>query len=413
MPCSNLRFLVVEDHQFQRSSLVRLLDALGAEAVYSAEDGNTALQVIHDPDRRVDVVISDLAMPGMDGMEFIRHLSETGERVSLILASALQPELLGSIASMALAYKVPLLGVVGKPVTAGKLSPLLDLHRSNVPPGRCDAQFPLDEVAQAWSKDEFEPWFEPKVDLATGVVRGMSAVARWRHPQQGWLEPASFMASIEARGLNDDFVWLMLRKSAAHCRRWIDLGHDLVVSVNLSFHSLTDPNLAARVQQIAQKEGIDPRCMVLGVNESALNTDLPKALENLARLRVLGFGLRVDDFGAGPMAVEQLPRVAFTELKINSAFVRGADCDESVRVGLAVGLAVASDLKLTTIAAGIGSKEEWNLLYEWGCVLGEGPFISAPLDGEEVGAWLARWQVQRGAAPRKAGHASVREVVLH
>jgi CheY-like chemotaxis protein len=239
--------------------LVRLLDALGAEAVYSAENGTTALQVIHDPDRRVDVVISDLAMPGMDGMEFIRHLSETGERVSLILASALQPDLLASIANMALAYKVPLLGVVAKPVTAGKLSPLLDLHRSHIPTGRCEAQFPLDEIAQAWSNDEFEPWFEPKVELATGVVRGMSAVARWRHPQQGWLEPECFMASIEARGLNDDFVWLMLRKSAAHCRRWIDLGHDLVVSVNLSFHSLTDPNLAARVQQIAQKRGYRSR----------------------------------------------------------------------------------------------------------------------------------------------------------
>jgi EAL domain-containing protein (putative c-di-GMP-specific phosphodiesterase class I) len=392
VPCSNLRFLVVEDHEFQRRALVHLLRFMGAQAVYSAEDGHAALQVIRNPDRPVDIVISDLSMPGMDGLEFVRHLSETGDRVSLILASALETDLLASVGNMARAYKVKLLGVIGKPPTAAKLAPLVELHRNSQPEAAGDeSRFSLGDIADAWTDNEFEPWFEPKVDLVSGKVRGMHATPRWRHPIKGLMQPDVFMPSVQARGLNDDFVWLMLQKCATQCRRWQDKGLDLQVTVNLSFNTLTDTKLAQRVRQIARNEDLDPRRMVLSVTEAALNTELAKALENLARLRLEGFGLGIDDFGSGPMAIEQLQLVAFTELKIRSSFVTGAHEDEAARAGLAVGLELASQLRLKTVADGIRSKEEWKLLHEWGCELGQGPFISDALESDDVLPWLARW----------------------
>jgi EAL domain-containing protein (putative c-di-GMP-specific phosphodiesterase class I)/ActR/RegA family two-component response regulator len=391
MPCSNLRFLVVEDHEFQRQMLVQLLNSLGAQAVHSAEDGHAALQVIRDPDRPVDIVVSDLSMPGMDGMEFIRHLSEAGAKMSLILASALEPKLLASVANMARAYKVQLLGAIGKPLSAAKLAPLIKCHRSGGPGSEDDeAAYSLDEIADAWTQNDFAPCFEPKVDLTTGKVRGMHASPWWSHPVQGLLQAETFMPSIQARGLNDDFVWLMVQKSAAQCKRWQSKGLELVVSVNLPFDSLTDVNLAARIKQIVEKENLEPRYMVLGVTEAALNTELAKALENLARLRMDGFGLAIDDFGSGQMAMEQLSLVAFTELKIRSSFVADAHSNDSARAGLAVSLELAHQLKLKTVADGIQSKEEWQLLREWGCDLGQGPFISGALQEEAVFAWLAQ-----------------------
>lgn len=393
MPCSNLRFLVVEDHEYQRRMLVQLLNSLGAQAVHSAEDGHAALQVLRDPDRPVDIVVSDLAMPEMDGMEFIRNLSDTGAKVSLILASALEPKLLASIANMARAYKVLLLGAIAKPLSAAKLTPLIKQHRS-AGPGSEDvgAAYSLDEIAEAWTQNEFVPCFEPKVDLSTGEVRGMHASPWWSHPVDGLLPAETFMPSIQARGLNDDFVWLMVQKSAAQCKRWQSKGLKLVVSVNLPFDSLSDVNLAARIKRIVEKEDLEPRYMVLSVTEAALDTQLAKALENLARLRMDGFGLAIDDFGSGQMAVEQLSLVAFTELKIKSSFVADAHGNDSARAGLAVGLELAHQLKLQTVADGIQSKEEWTLLHEWGCDLGQGPFISGPLRQEAVFAWLAQWK---------------------
>lgn len=393
MPCRDLRLLVVEDHEFQRRMLMELLRGLGADAVFGAEDGQSALQVLRDPSRRIDIIISDLDMPGMDGMEFIRHLSETGARASLILSSALEQDLLSSVANMAVAYKVNLLGVIGKPVTAAKLVPLLEAHRqSRRAPAGADAEFALDEIAEAWTHNEFEVRFEPKIHLGTGRVHGMHASARWRHPVRGVLRPEVFMPSIRARGLNDDFVWMTVQKTAAACKAWQARGIELVASVNIAFDSLTDTDIAARVRETATREGIEPRSMVLSVAEQSVDTVQPKALENLARLRKDGFGLAIDDFGAGPMAVERLSLVAFTELKILSSYVSGADRDETVRAGLAVGLEAASQLKLITVADGIRSKEEWRLLHEWGCHLGQGPFISDPLEADAVPGWLSRWR---------------------
>jgi EAL domain-containing protein (putative c-di-GMP-specific phosphodiesterase class I)/ActR/RegA family two-component response regulator len=391
MPCSNLSFLVVEDHDLQRQILARLLQSLGARGVETAADGASALEVLRDPTRHVDIVISDLSMPGMDGMEFIRNLSETGERVSLIITSALEPSLLASVANMARVYKVRLLGVLPKPPSAAKLMPLVKLHRARLPDDEDPAAvFSFDDISEAWTHDDFEVWFEPRVSLDTGVAKVMQAVPRWKHSARGVLPPDVFMASMRARGLADDFVWLMLQKSLAQCSTWQDSGLDLAVAFSLDFESLTDVNMSVRIRQTALNQGIKPGDVILGVSESALHTDRGKALENLARLRVDGFRLSLDDFGTGSMDVERLGLVAFTDLKVKSSFVTGAHADPSARAGLAIGLEAAKRLKLMTVGDGIASEQEWKLLHDWGCDQGQGTFVSPAMEAGKVGRWVTR-----------------------
>ena len=395
MPASNLRFLVVEDHEFQRRVLVQLLQTLGAAAVHTAEDGRAALRVLRDPDRPVDIVVSDLSMPGMDGMEFVRHLSEAGAQVSLILASAVQPELLASIANMARAFKVRLLGVIGKPPSAAKLVPLIELHKAKQPLlADVETMFSIDEIAEGWTHNEFEPWYQPKVALVNGAIRGMVATPRWRHSEEGILEPSLFMPSILARGLNDDFVWMMIQRAAADCRQWNEEGLNVTVTVNLAFESLAETGLATKIRQIAANAQLEPARMILSIAETAFSAAEARTLENLARLRMDGFGLAIDDFGSGPMAVEELALVAFTEISIESSYVVGIDSDEAARAGLAVALDLAQKLKLQAVASGIRSKDEWTLLQQWGCDLGQGPFISAALPASGVGAWARRWSAE-------------------
>lgn len=393
MPCTNLRFLVVEDHAFQREMLVRMLTSLGSAAVHEAADGAAALEVLRDRTKPVDIVVSDLAMPGMDGLEFVRRLSEDCDPVSLILTSALERSLLASVANMARAYDVNLLGVVGKPLSAVKLTPLIAKHRaprSGAMTPATTTGFSADDVARAWKRDEFEPWFEPMADLQTGAIVGMTAVARWRNPGLGVLLPDAFLPSLKARGLADSLAWLMLRKSAEQCRRWRDAGHVLRIIVNLDFESLTAPDLATGVEETIVAQQLDASSVVLAINEDALRADVPRTLETLARLRLKGFGLLLDDFGSSWMMVEHLALVAFTELKIKGEFVHGK-FGESDLAGIAVGLELAAQLGIPAIAGGVVSEAKWKLLRDWECRYAQGAFMSPALAADAVLPWLATW----------------------
>ena len=270
MLIANLRFLVAEDHEFQRGVLVRMLESLGAKAIHEAADGRAALAIIQDPTRPVDIVISDLEMPGMDGMEFVRHLGETGVRVSIILASALERKLLASIATMSEAYGINLLGVVEKPITPAKLEALVSLHRpaqaQRARPKTAGPTFTLEEIAAGLKNNEFEPFFQPKVELATGRIKGAEALARWRHPQHGIIAPYAFIGQLEDNDLIGELAWVMLRKAAAFCSTWRSAGLEATVSVNLSLKSLTDIKLADRVTELVLSENLEPRTHGAGVD---------------------------------------------------------------------------------------------------------------------------------------------------
>jgi EAL domain-containing protein (putative c-di-GMP-specific phosphodiesterase class I) len=396
MLITNLRFLVAEDHEFQRSVLVRMLESLGAKAVHEAADGHGALKILKDPTRPVDIVISDLEMPGMDGMEFVRHLGETGVRVSIILASALERKLLASIATMSEAYGINLLGVVEKPITPGKLEALITLHNpAQLQWGRSKTAgptFTLEEIAAGLKNNEFEPFFQPKVELATGRVKGAEALARWRHPQHGIIAPYAFIEPLEDNDLIDELAWVMLRKAAAFCSTWRSAGLEATVSVNLSLKSLTDTRLADRVTELVLSENLEPRHMVLELTESAATTDVGKALENLARLRIKGFGLSIDDYGTGYSSMQQLTRIAFTELKIDQSFVTNATKQESAKVILESSLDMARKLNITAVAEGVETQADWNLLRQLGCGLAQGFFIARPMEAGAYPNWVRGWK---------------------
>ncbi|HVT02070.1 MAG TPA: EAL domain-containing response regulator [Thermoanaerobaculia bacterium] len=396
-----LNFLVAEDHDFQRNALVRMLAGLGAREVHQAADGAAALAIVRDPARPVDIVISDLDMPGMDGMEFLRHLGESGNPVSIILASALDRNLIASVATMTDAYGISLLGVVEKPLTPGKLEPLIKLHEQTrtkaARPRVATPSFTLGEIVEGLKNDEFEPFFQPKIELASSRIKGAEALARWRHPRLGFVPPSAFIHQLEDNGLIDALTWVMLRKSAAVCGRWRAAGLEATVSVNLSLKSLADVEIANRVTEIVRSQNIEPKDMVLEVTESAAATNVGKALENLARLRMKGFGLSIDDYGTGYSSMQQLTRIAFTELKIDQSFVANATRQESARVILESSLGMARKLRITAVAEGIETQQDWDLLRRMDCDLAQGYFIARPMAAGTFPHWIEDWRLADAA----------------
>ncbi|RZA13400.1 MAG: EAL domain-containing protein, partial [Lysobacteraceae bacterium] len=331
-----LGFLVVDDHEFQRAMMVQMLQDLGARTVYEAEDGRAALEISRELHHPFDIIVTDIDMPGMDGMSFIRRLGEAGVGASLIVTSGLERSLLDTIETMSAAYGMRLLGTVEKPPTPERFAELIGLHwRAKPNPERSKpgaANFDLDEIMDALRTDQFEPFYQPKIELKTGRVKGAEALARWRHPRNGIVLPYAFIGTLEEHDQISELTWTMLARSARDCRAWRDAGMDLDVAVNLSVKQLADPGISDAITWQVSSAGLEPQHMILEITESAAMSNVGRVLENLTRLRMKGFGLSIDDYGTGYSSMQQLTRIPFTELKIDQSFVQHAAHQESSRM---------------------------------------------------------------------------------
>jgi EAL domain-containing protein (putative c-di-GMP-specific phosphodiesterase class I)/AmiR/NasT family two-component response regulator len=390
---STLRFLVVEDQGFQRWAVEHMLRSIGAKEVFAAEDGRSALQVLKALDPPVDIIVSDLNMPGMDGIEFIRHVGETGSRVSFMLLSEQDPALIASVATMARAYGVGLLEALQKPLTPEKLNAAIArYHRpgDNERHAAAPRSFSLVEIDAAIRNAEFEPYFQAKVELDTLKIQGAEALARWHHPLHGLVLPASFVAVLESNDKMEGMTTTMLRKAAAACRSWRDAGSAATVSINISLTSLVDVALADRVDDMVRESGLESRDIVLEVTETAAISHLGRVLENLSRLRMKGFGLSIDDYGTGYASMQQLARIPFTELKIDRSFVRNAAHDRSSRAMVESSLEMARKLGISAVAEGVETEEQFRVLRDLGCPAAQGNHIVEPLPAAQFSALLAR-----------------------
>lgn len=385
MNASELNFLVVDDDDFQRRIVVNMLRSLGMTEICDAENGKQALEVLHAANAKpVDIALCDMDMPEMDGMEFLRHLGQEKAATSIIILSMLDRALLASVAKMSLAYGINLLGVIEKPITLAQLELLISQYaHAEIKPQQAVVVAPgfgVEEIQKGISAKQFVPFFQPKVELTTGRLMGAEALARWIHPEQGVIAPYAFIPLLEQADKMDGLTFLMLEEAAAACRLLCDKGHAMSISVNLSLTSLADTTQANRITQVVRKAGVDPHQIVLEVTESAAMTDVAPALENLARLRMHGFGLSIDDYGTGYASMQQLTRIPFSELKIDQSFVKDFATNPASRIIVESSIDMARKLLVKSIAEGIETQEDWDTLKSMGCDMAQGYFIAKPMN---------------------------------
>ncbi|MFC5499367.1 EAL domain-containing protein [Caenimonas terrae] len=401
---SDVAILVVEDDDLQREVMLVLLQELGARHPLFAHDGHSALVQLANAARPVQVVITDLNMPGMDGIEFIRQLGESRAAVSIVLMSAVNNTVLKGVEKVAQAHGLALLGVLPKPVRRRDLARVLAAFTAapQPAPGKGVAtfeQFSAEELQQALANREFEPFFQPKVSLQTGTIKGYEALARWRRPGLGIISPGSFIGVMEQSALIDELTYVMLDKSVAACSQWQSLGLDYGVSINVSVLTLSQPDCAQRVLRIVKDHGVDPSLVTIEMTESSTDaTGLKTVLANLSRLRINGFGLSIDDYGTGYSSMDRLARIAFTELKIDQSFVAEAQTNASAMAIMQSSVSVAKVLHLVSVAEGVETKAQWDLVRGTGCELAQGYFISRPVEACAVPGMALEWltRIQAG-----------------
>ncbi|HEX7648634.1 MAG TPA: EAL domain-containing protein [Noviherbaspirillum sp.] len=409
MNIANLTVLVVEDDDFQRKIVVDILNSLGVRSIFSAGNGKQALDIVREMNSRpVDVALCDLNMPEMDGMEFLRHLGEQHRGTAVILISSVDRKVLSSVGRMTEMYGIQLLGIIEKPVLPENLKAhLLNLK---APAGMAQQApsmtFSLDEILQGIRADQFVPYFQPKVDMKTGRIFGAEALARWLHPTHGVIAPYAFIPLLEKTANIDDLTYCILRKAAAALRSFHDKGHLLTVSVNLSQVSLEDTALADKITQTVRAAGLEPQYVVLEITESAAMTNVAPALENLARLCMNGFALSIDDFGTGTSNLQQLARIAFSELKIDQSFVKEFAENKALRIVVESSINMAHQLMIKIVAEGVETQADWNALAAEGCDAAQGYFIAQPMDKTAFDEFIPTYEGKcKTSMPRAAQEA--------
>ena len=395
MSLSELSVLVVEDHDFQRRMALRFLAELGVRDLSEAPEGRSALTSLSERDAPVDIVLCDLDMPEMDGIAFIGHVAERKLARGVIIASVLDPAMIGTVESMAREYGLQVLGAVEKPLTAVKLKQLLERYQG-VDDAADSGETPsLESIRDGVEQGQFEPWFQPKASMATGQIISVEALARWRRPGGRLLGPKSFLASIEDEGMIDRLTDQMIRQTCHWQRQWSTQGLHLEVAVNLSMLSLSDVSKADHYTSIVRAEGADPRHVMLEITESAVSREAAKALNVLARLRLKGFGLAIDDFGTGYSSLAKLTGSPFNQLKIDQSFVTGAHANYRQRAVVEASLELARKLDLEVVAEGVETAEDWHLLRALGAQQAQGFLISEAVPGAQLPERIRRWQPPR------------------
>ncbi len=385
MDTTALRILVAEDQGFQRKAVVHMLNSMGIKEVWQANNGREALEMLHQYETRLpDIVLSDLDMPEMDGMELIRHLSKQYPGISIVIMSSMDHALTLSVEKMARSYGPKLLGAVEKLLFSEQFKEMLTLHQKSQKKDEKTAptpiSFSLEEVLLAVREKQIEPYLQPKVNLRTGRLTGAEALARWVHPELGVIAPYAFIPLLEQSGNMEGFTFLMLEKTIHASRMLQDAGHGLNMSVNLSLSSLSDTSLADRITRTVRKGGVDPHHITLEITESAAMTHVAPALENLARLRMNGFGLSIDDYGTGFSSMQQLTRIPFSELKIDRSFVTDCATNLPLRVIIESSIDMAHKLHVKSVAEGVETQTEWDTLKSLNCDAAQGYLIAKPMN---------------------------------
>ncbi|ELX09103.1 putative oxygen sensor protein [Janthinobacterium sp. HH01] len=398
MDIAQLHFLVAEGDQVQRHALADILVHLGVGRITQAPDGHTALRHFSAGiTPKVDIAIIDLALPGMDALELIRRLAEAKSRVGVLVVGAQSNAVLFSVETMAAAYGINMLGAIGKPVIGSRLEALIAnyLEPEQAHTASSRAQLPpisFAEVGQGLQMREFDPFFQPKIELETGQVKGLEMFARWRHPLYGVLGPASFMQVLEDNRRIDFLDWSMIEKSVAACRTLHDQGIPISFSINVDQGTLAHPQFMEQIAACLERHRIMPDYITFEMTESAVLTTDPHFLERLLRLRMKGFGLAIDDYGTGRSNLQLLARIPFSELKIDRSFVDGASKKQAIGTVLRSCLGLARSLDRRSVAVGVETKQDWDFLQGLGCTYAQGYYIAKPMPVEEFPAWLADWQ---------------------
>lgn len=402
MPMSSLRILVLEDQPIQRLYAITVLSHLGCTDILEAADGAQALAILKHSGP-VDIAFCDICMEGMDGISFLQHVSQSNNLKAVVVTSDIALELRQAIGQMASLLGLRVLGELCKPLSVTAMEELIGKYLASTevdsPHSRTLDEVTDSEVLEAFEKGEISVYYQPKFNIKTLEVTSVEALARWRHPSRGELPPSLFISVLEKLGLLDALLHqqiedcLTLRKEA-----WA-YGFPLKFAINVQAFQFANEGLSSQIALILKRFDAPGSSLSFEMTETGILDPQPASLENMVRLRMMGCGLSIDDFGDGYSSLQRVCRLPFNEIKVDAGFVRDLASEPRSCAAISSTLSLASELGIAVVVEGIETLEQRNILLALGCKTGQGYFLARPMPREKLLTWLINKPLDSGRNP--------------
>lgn len=395
------RVLVVDDQLVQREYLRGLLKRAGALHVETADGGAQALAMLYSND--FDLVLSDVLMPDIDGIQFIQKLSQRTPLPMLAIISSSPRRLIEGVCSVAESLGVQVVDQISKPATFGAVHSLLKRVRTlgvaHAQSRTAESSYDGKVLAKAIATRQIQAWYQPQLRIADGLVVAAEALVRWVRPNGNVLLPVQFLPSMIAAGLEEDLLMAVVEHSIEAQALWLSKGCSIEVSVNLPSHLLDDQALPDRLHAHVVKLGGAPERLCFELTETSTTRSRSDFFAGVCRLRIMGFGVSQDDAGQGYSSIFNIASAPFTEIKIDRSLVARCARDDGARAAVESIVGIGRKLSLNVVAEGVETHEQLAILKGLKCDVVQGFLISRALNNGLFCDFVLSWNAKRvGAA---------------
>ncbi len=395
-----LRILIVDDSQIFCELLQNELEAFDVDLVDTCNSGERALEIISQVKSHYDAVFIDLHMEGMDGIELIRHLDKLRYRGGVIIVSALDKSIVEHTMEVVRKLNLQLLGSILKPFDRSLIAFMVRRIRSMRP--KTSENLPLSQgaVREAIAEDRFEAYYQPLIDGQNNALHSVEGLSRLRDRNNRIITPDKFLPTIEHYQLFNEFLPRILRKTLRDYKTICEKLHISVpLRINIHKDQLGDETLPEQLLHGISLEEINPESLTLEISERFPQDDVQ--LRNLARLRIAGFTLSLDDYGSGFTNIRQLKALPFNDIKIDKELIVGMHRDRALRTIVESMKQVADDLNIQVIAKGVHDPSDLIMLDKIGIHYFQGHFFSRPKPAVECIRWLKDWKAVLNEADKR------------
>ena len=388
-PVSMPTLLVVERQRFPRRALCRLLRAAGADSVVDAVDLTAATRVIAEHETASWIIVADPDAFGTDGVRALSALGGGEYATAFLLLCNRRSEGLEQLRDEAKTQGMNLVAALRKPVSVEEIGTLFRRLPSSVQRGSGERRHLLtkDELGECLRVGRLKSRFQPKIDLVTGRPASCEAIPFVTHLHYGDMPPASYANAMTQLGAQRVMTASVLRDAAKFVRSMREKGLQTTVSVNLSAEVLSESGDAATLDAYVRTLGITPADLTLEIGESPNARIPPHYAENLARLKVRGYALSMDE-STGPVRIDHPTHAHFTEIKLSHALLTKLGADVEVSKSVASTVRTAHRFGMVACAVGVETEAELEHVRDVGIDLGQGALFADSLPADEALAWI-------------------------